>query len=335
MNTVPSFKVSVIIPVYNAEITVQRAVASALDQPEVGEVILVEDASPDASLALCRRWVAGNPGKIRLLQHPDGGNHGAGPSRNLGIKAATLPFIAFLDADDYYLPGRFQRDADLLMADGSLDGVYNALGTDFQDPVGRQWYDRSGRPLLTTLDPPPDPRQLFSCMSPIGTDGYFSLDTLTIRRHVFETMSGFADLRLAQDTLFCIQLAARYRLAGGQTRQPVAMRGVHARNRIQDSSRARDTLETLFAALEQWRVTADLPDGKQIAIDQARIQLCRHWIDILQHLRLHPAILTRGGTWSRLMRWTLIRQFPDDPLLPGLRASRWTPPRQSDRTDRA
>ena len=46
--------------------------------------------------------------KVRLLHHPDGKNHGAGATRNVGIKNAKYDYIAFLDADDFYLSERFK-----------------------------------------------------------------------------------------------------------------------------------------------------------------------------------------------------------------------------------
>src|SRR5690606_5479728 len=99
-----SFNVSVIIPVYNAEKFLAEAVVSALVQPETGEVILIEDKSPDNSLALCRE-LAVHQHKINMIQHPDKDNQGAGASRNLGIANARSPFICLLAADDYMLPG--------------------------------------------------------------------------------------------------------------------------------------------------------------------------------------------------------------------------------------
>ena len=67
-------KVSVVIPVYNAENFLETAVESALSQPEVAEVLLVEDKSPDNSLTVCKRLTQKYP-NVRLLQHSDGKNH--------------------------------------------------------------------------------------------------------------------------------------------------------------------------------------------------------------------------------------------------------------------
>src|SRR5687767_10956534 len=105
-------KISVIIPVYNAEKYVTQAVESALQFEEVYEVILIEDKSPDNALEVCRQLAEKND-RVKLFQHPDKGNHGAGPTRNLGLENATGDFIAFLDADDYYLPNRFDAEKEL------------------------------------------------------------------------------------------------------------------------------------------------------------------------------------------------------------------------------
>ena len=94
-------KISVITPVYNAEKYITQAVESALQFPEVWEIILVEDQSPDNALEVCKTLVTNYPERVKLYQHPDKGNHGAGASRNLAISKATGEFIAFLDADDF------------------------------------------------------------------------------------------------------------------------------------------------------------------------------------------------------------------------------------------
>ncbi len=99
-------QVSIIIPVYNAAAYVREAVESALIQPETGEILLIEDNSPDDSLRICQE-LAAKYDKVKLLRHPNGENRGPGASRNLGMRNARSPILAFLDADDYYLPGRF------------------------------------------------------------------------------------------------------------------------------------------------------------------------------------------------------------------------------------
>ena len=122
-------KISVIIPVYNAEKFVTNAVESALQFDEVFEVILVEDQSPDKALDVCKT-LAKKHDRVKLFQHPDKGNHGAGESRNVGMRNATGDFIAFLDADDFFLPNRFDAERELFK-NPDVDGVYGAIGVHY------------------------------------------------------------------------------------------------------------------------------------------------------------------------------------------------------------
>lgn len=97
-----------------------QPVASALAEPETGEVLLVEETSPDGALAVCEQLAARDE-RVRVLRHPGGENRGAAASRNLGIQQASCLFIGFLDTDDYYLPGRFTT-AGVNIGDASIRG---------------------------------------------------------------------------------------------------------------------------------------------------------------------------------------------------------------------
>ena len=92
-------KVSVIIPVYNAEEFLADCLESVLNQSlnEI-EIILVNDGSTDSSISIIRRYQA-KDSRIVVI---DKENEGAGLSRNRGIKEASGEYIAFMDADDFY-----------------------------------------------------------------------------------------------------------------------------------------------------------------------------------------------------------------------------------------
>lgn len=223
--------VSVIIPVYNAAAYLQQAVTSALEQPQVKEVVLIEDGSTDGSPDVCRRC-ADLDHRVRLLTHADGANHGPGASRNVGIRAARCPFIAFLDADDYYLPQRFAAAATCIADDPTLDGVYDAVGTTFESDAARQWYRDANRPDVTTVLEPVPPEMLFEVLVP-GGRGWFCTDGIVVRRSLFDRTGLFdEDLRMCQDLAMWIRMAAFGRLAGGSMTCPVALRRVHDDNRI-------------------------------------------------------------------------------------------------------
>lgn len=92
---------SVIIPVYNVQQTLNRCVESVLCQGvDSMEVILVDDGSPDNSPTLCDEW-ARKDNRIRVIHKENGGLSDA---RNKGIDIATGDYITFVDSDDYLLP---------------------------------------------------------------------------------------------------------------------------------------------------------------------------------------------------------------------------------------
>ena len=113
-------QVCVMIAAYNAEATVARAVSSALAQGEVAEVILVDDASTDATAAAARAADDGS-GRLQIVQMPENG--GPAAARNVAICRSSAAFIAVLDADDFLLPGRFARLLGMTGCDLAADNI--------------------------------------------------------------------------------------------------------------------------------------------------------------------------------------------------------------------
>ena len=97
--------VSVIIIFFNEARFLRQAIESVLVQTyDDWELLLVDDGSSDDSTAIARAYAALCPGKVIYLEHRDHQNRGASPSRNLGISHSRGDYIAFLDADDIWLP---------------------------------------------------------------------------------------------------------------------------------------------------------------------------------------------------------------------------------------
>ncbi|WP_313093010.1 glycosyltransferase family 2 protein [Chryseobacterium flavum] len=227
-------KISVIIPVYNAEKYVLQAVESVLQFDEVHEIILVEDKSPDDALRVCQQ-IAEKYGRVKLYQHPDKENHGAGASRNLGIEKSTGDFIAFLDADDYFLPNRFDAERELFK-DPGVEGVYGALGVHYYSERAKEQYYQLFGDRLTTVYKEHQPKDVFrGQIHMLGSFGLFSIDTLTIRRDsLIKKMDCLfkPHLRLHEDTEFLFRLSYYLDLYPGTIDKAIAMRGVHENNRI-------------------------------------------------------------------------------------------------------
>lgn len=219
------FKLSVVIPIYNAGDYVLQAVESALQQPETGEVILIEDGATDGGLEICRELDIKHP-KVVLLRHPDGGNHGAGASRNLGIKNAKFQYIAFLDADDYFLPNRFFTTNKMFNKYSDIDGVYEAVGFHYEGNGVIRFKGQMNE--LTTMSEIVPPELLFEKQSPIGTSGYCNTDGWTVKKTIFEKTGYFDEtLNFHEDTVLFVKFAALGKMLPGNLDKPVAMRRIH------------------------------------------------------------------------------------------------------------
>jgi len=102
--------VSTVIPAYNAAIFIERALKSALAQNIAGsEIIVVDDGSTDGTREIVTSYALLG---VRLIRHTT--QLGVANARNTGIAAATGDFIAFLDADDEWLPGKLRCQLDIL-----------------------------------------------------------------------------------------------------------------------------------------------------------------------------------------------------------------------------
>ncbi len=98
--------VDVIVAAWNREDTIERAVASALAEPEVNSVLVVDDGSTDET---AQRAHAADDGSNRLAILRLTENRGPAAARNAAFLKSAAPWITILDGDDYLLPGRFSH----------------------------------------------------------------------------------------------------------------------------------------------------------------------------------------------------------------------------------
>ena len=232
------FEVSVVIPVYRAERFVERAIKSVLDQEEAREILLIEDNSPDRCLEICTEY-ADRYDRIKLLRHPNNENRGAGASRNLGIRHASCAYIAFLDADDMYLPNRFEQARKIFENDTSVDGVYEYLGTHYDDIEYREAHLSRVGGEITGMTRKIAPENLFEALV-CGRSGQFHLDTFVIKKEALTDKYLFDEsLIQGQDTDLLYRLSSRYKLVQTDGQNIVALRGVHKGNRVFDREEAK------------------------------------------------------------------------------------------------
>ena len=113
--------ISVIIPMYNSERTIEKALDSVVGQtyPAHYQIIVVDDGSSDRSAELVERYAEAHPSAdIRLIRQSNGGVSSA---RNAGMRAATGQWIALLDSDDQWLPDKTRIQMDILSRHPQID----------------------------------------------------------------------------------------------------------------------------------------------------------------------------------------------------------------------
>jgi len=152
--------VSVVMPFLNAERFIEEAVESLLGQTFVNwELLFVDDGSSDKSSAIAKRYVERYSDKMKYLEHSSHQNHGMSASRNLGIRHARGEYIAFLDADDAYMPNKLEQQVAILDSNptaafvcGRTEWWYSWTGK--PEDLGRDYLQKLNVPLDSVIRPP-------------------------------------------------------------------------------------------------------------------------------------------------------------------------------------
>ncbi len=109
--------VSVIMPIYNAEKYLDNTLESIFSQDyENIEIVLVDDCSKDGSATVIMNLQKTHPEIVYFLQEK---NMGAGAARNKALELAKGQYVAFLDSDDLWLPGKISRQIELMRSTNS------------------------------------------------------------------------------------------------------------------------------------------------------------------------------------------------------------------------
>jgi len=221
-------EVAVVLPCYNAEATLQRALNSVYAQTYKGlRVCAVDDQSSDRTLLV----LAANAHRCSYVSQV---HRGAAAARNRAIRMSNSPFIAFLDADDEWLPLKLERQISLLKDQPHiglvcsrcvLDGSTNGDSRIFLDNV-----PRSGR--------------LFQALA---LNCFVFTPTVVIRRACLDEVGLFQEsLSVSEDFNLWLRIAARWGIA--YLPEPLAI--VHQRpgslsSTIADAERLRSGIAAL------------------------------------------------------------------------------------------
>lgn len=185
---------SVLIPAFNAEVTLERTVESVIAQSFADwELVIVDDGSADGTLATARRLAEADD-RISVLTQA---NRGTGGAYNTAVGAARADLLVMLSADDLLLPGHLERFNEFIEADPGA-GVYSCSGY-LDYPDGRRveqtydmhWADPSGCTLI----------ELFrACFFGVGA---------IFRRELYDDVGGFREDVFAEDYMFWLMALSR------------------------------------------------------------------------------------------------------------------------------
>lgn len=218
-------QVTVIIPVYNAFPFLDKSIQSALDQKQTREVLLIDDRSTDGSLKICKKWEL-KDSRVKLLVNE--GTKGAGAARNVGLRHATCEYVAFLDADDYYLNGRFDEDLQLFTNLKEIEVIANPLiilTSDQKNAKGINLvYEHNQiigyKPSYSIID-----------LSEFTKGNRFCITGLTLKRKLFDKIGNFDEhLKQCQDTDLIIRMIIDSRMISGNIAKPVVVYSRHNHN---------------------------------------------------------------------------------------------------------
>lgn len=197
---------------FNEELFIEEAIESVLAQTYGSwELFLVDDGSTDRSAEVALQYARQFPEKLFYLAHPNHQNRGMSAARNLGIAHAHGEMIAFLDADDVWLPSKLEQQVAILTSQPEAAMVYGPT---------ELWYSWTGKPEdrqqdgvhelgvspNTLLQPP----QLLVHFLGVEGDSPCTCSVL-VRREALEQVRGFEEIfrGMYEDQVFFAKLCLK------------------------------------------------------------------------------------------------------------------------------
>jgi len=262
-----SESISVVIPCYNAAAWITATLRSVFAQGwSALEVIVVDDGSTDESVARVKREFP----QVRVLQQQ---NAGVAAARNAGILAAEGHWIAFVDADDHWLPGKLQAQMELLRSRPDARMAYTAWATwesldaepssSMLDAVRQQETD------LTKWDGPSGwiyPELLLGC----------SVWTSTVIAHkdLLRELGGFdRALKVGEDYDLWLRTSRMTPIL--RVKRPLALYRLHPSSLTKQTPVANYEAAVVERALMRWGYTG--PDGRSADVKAVAQSLARTW----------------------------------------------------------
>ena len=189
---------SVVIPLYNKEQYICRAVDSVLSQTyEQFELIVVDDGSTDRSAELVENI---KDDRVRVIRQD---NQGEGPARNSGVLAASNHWVAFLDADDAWLPDHLREISNIINRFDKVAMVSTSC-IEITD---------SSKKVNIDNNPEANIRVINYFIEAAKDIGIVNSTSVAIKKEVFEEVGGFSNFRAGTDLEYWARVALKYSVA--------------------------------------------------------------------------------------------------------------------------
>jgi glycosyltransferase involved in cell wall biosynthesis len=220
--------ISAVIPVYNGELYLAEAISSVLNQTSpVAEIIVIDDGSEDRTAEVARKF----GDKVRYYLQS---RAGAGAARNLGVEKAAGDLIAFLDADDLWLPEKTALQLASLSADQTCEAVFGGVEEFFSPELNM-------------------PVEAESRLRRNGSAGYLP-SALLLRKSAFERTSPFVTGLKVGEFIEWYGRAQEQGLRTGKVPEIVIKRRIHRSNTgIREQSSRNDYARVLKGVLDRRR----------------------------------------------------------------------------------
>ncbi len=309
--------VAVVIPAYNAAPFIGRALASVRAQTyPIDETVVVDDGSTDSTAQL----VAALPGRVTVLAQA---NAGPSAARNVGVQHTRAELIAFLDADDEWLPTALETQVDVFRAMPTV-----ALTTaDMRaiDEAGRvtrpSWFAAQG--IASTVerwngDPVPN------AVASLVRKNFVSTSVVLVRRSAFLEAGGFrSDLRYGEDLELWARIARDHPIVC--LREALGLRRSHATNTTKSMEPLLRGLLRTSEVIAAWGGEVLKAQGLSAGeiVGRARTDL-GYWLfseNRLREARRELGAALRQWPNGRALRYWLLSWLPE-PLVTRLRALR-------------
>lgn len=188
------FKLSVVIPAYNAENTITEVLTAIVKQTQnkaIQEIIVVDDGSTDKTAEIVNELATSYDKRIRLIKQS---NKGVSAARNAGMRASTGKWIALDDSDDVWSKNKIEKQLQII-------GEYPQM-----DFLGTAWNDKGVKLLFHRI----------ASLSKINVKkmcivAYPQPSTVVLRKKIFDEIGGFDEnQKYAEDGNYFLKICANY-----------------------------------------------------------------------------------------------------------------------------